>query len=673
MALKQDIKIASVIIEQHCVESLPDNGLSPLQAELLNAPAKIRICSAPTGAGKSYAFQRAMLQNERVLFIVPTRRLAQNLKLSLISSLRNENGWNSYETNEKIAVWNSDETLRLKKNGERNVLSRRLQEISGLNYAMDKGEMIITVPEVVSHILLRKRMIAQQTDIGVFDFMEAFDHIVFDEFHTISARGFGLAALFAKLTADFPSVPAKVSFLSATPVDIEPVLNTLDVPGKHIKYCEERLRKSGRSVHGNVSLSLWNCPDIPTLVNTNITLVKKEVSNNRQVVIIYNKLGDLQRHIDRFEAIFADAGIGKKEILLINSIDDSRINPDNSEPPSDFFAVGREQNPEDFKILIATASVEMGVTFKSNLLFMEPGFEAANFLQRYGRAARGEHDGKVLVRIDEQLLNKNKWLKKLKKWLIAHDGKILTINDLTAVLTMTYQKRFKTPIEEKSQKYFGQLPSRAAYTAGLYWNLLMKHFSNQGGRWRHLQTHQPMPSKTIYRFMQIIRRMEQDHAIGFLVKKWCDLFEKEAETLRDIGKGIKIKQKENEIVFISEIWLRRNTDLLDRFPILINDDGQEEIQIHDDIFRDYLFTEKECPYIKAVRTLRFPHTEYLEIFEDNPSLVKNWCNALQDESSAWDFYPEEMKAVKKLVQLTGILVGDEHSSNTTMESEISIL
>ena len=43
-------------------------------------------------------------------------------------------------------------------------------------------------------------------------------------------------------------------------------------------------------------------------------------------------------------------------------------------------------------VLIATASVEMGVTFRAaNLLFMEPGFEPLNFLQRYGRAARKGH------------------------------------------------------------------------------------------------------------------------------------------------------------------------------------------------------------------------------------------------------------------------------------------
>ena len=69
----------AVTIARHCVGSDPETGLSPLQQDLLTRPEKVRIADAPTGAGKSYAFQRAMIAGERVLFIVPTRRLAQNL------------------------------------------------------------------------------------------------------------------------------------------------------------------------------------------------------------------------------------------------------------------------------------------------------------------------------------------------------------------------------------------------------------------------------------------------------------------------------------------------------------------------------------------------------------------------------------------------------------------
>ncbi|MBF0411226.1 MAG: DEAD/DEAH box helicase [Desulfamplus sp.] len=658
------MEIASVVIERHCVENIPETGLSPLQNELLESPAKVRICSAPTGAGKSYAFQRAIIKDERVLFIVPTRRLAQNLMLSIRDSLVNDNGWTEEKVFKKLALWNSDETKRLKDAGETNIGARRIREINGLNIAIEGGEMIIAVPEVVSYLLLRYNMEKFQTDKGVFDFLVNFEHIVFDEFHTISARGFGLAALFAKLAAEFSGSRSKVTFLSATPIDIKPVLMKFDVPESHIHNYEETLTDTGRAVHGDVRLALWDCPDIPTLVKEHLDMIMAEINSSRQVVIIYNSLGDLQRHLPIFEDIFINAGINKGEILLINSLDDSRTKIDEKS----FFLSGRNYNPENYKILIATASVEMGVTFKTNLLLMEPGFESANFLQRYGRAARGNHNGNVFLRVDSRLLEKNPWLRTLKKWMETNHGKKLTISALTDVLTFDCQKRFKSPIDEKSQKYFGMLPSRAAYSAGLYWNLLMKHFSNQGHRFKHLREHQPSPSKAIYGLIKTVRKMESDRGFGELVKKWCDSFEQEARTLRDIGKGIKVIEENGGSFYVQELWLRRNTDILSRFPVTIGQDDVEEVRI-DGKLRDYQLDKKDCPFIKATRILCFPHTEYNQVVEDNSEIIKNWCKALKDGSFAWDDYPDEMEAVIKLVQMTGILVSDD----TEMEAATCIL
>ena len=79
------------VIPRHAVPSDPHSGLSPLQERMLNEAAPIRIFSAPTGAGKSYAYQKGMRErDERVLFIVPTRRLAQNLAQGLVSDLMHD-------------------------------------------------------------------------------------------------------------------------------------------------------------------------------------------------------------------------------------------------------------------------------------------------------------------------------------------------------------------------------------------------------------------------------------------------------------------------------------------------------------------------------------------------------------------------------------------------------
>lgn len=637
------------------MESDPESGLSPLQQELLNRQEKVRIADAPTGAGKSYAFQRAMMAGERILFVVPTRRLAQNLIAGLHESLIRDAGWRAEAATQKLALWTSDATEALKAGGETNVGARRVREISGLNIALEGGEMIVAVPEVVSHLLLRRRREKGQTDMGVFEILNQFEHIVFDEFHTIAPRGFGLAAVFAKLATEYPGSRARVSFLSATPLDIQAVLRRIEIPDSQIVHLKETLTSTGRPVHGHVQLSLRDCGDMVSLLHSETAAIREEIRLDRQVVVIYNRLADLQRDLPKLEAMLRAAGLPEGRVLLIDSIDDSRINI--AHP--DYFSAGRNNLPEQFDMLIATASVEMGVTFRANLLFMEPGFEPLNFLQRYGRAARGDHDGRVIVRIDDDFRNQYSWFVSLEKWISAHSGERLSINDLTETLSRQMRQRFKDRPQD-GRRYFGNLPNQAAYSAGLFWNVLMGHFSNQGHRWKHLKEFQPQPAKAVFALIRKVRKMETDARIGPIVKDWCDRFEEEARTLRDIDKGVRVVDGSGEKWRASEIWLRRNTDILDRFPVVMGEDGQEEVHIRGTL-GDSLLDRPQ--FIKANRRVRFPHTEYVAELDDDAFLIDSWCRAFRDARGlgalAWEKHPEAMAATETLVRLTGLVVTDE--------------
>ncbi|EFK07864.1 putative CRISPR-associated helicase, Cyano-type [delta proteobacterium NaphS2] len=646
-----------VTIARHFVGSDPGSGLSPLQQDLLIRPEKVRIADAPTGAGKSYAFQRAMMEGERVLFVVPTRRLAQNLIAGLHDSLVQDAGWGPETVTQKLSLWTSDATEKLKAGGETNVAARRIREISGLNTGLEGGEMIVAVPEVVSHLLLRRRMEKGQTDVGVFEMLHQFEHIVFDEFHTIAPRGFGLAAVFAKLAAEYPACRARISFLSATPLDISAVLRRLEVPDNQVVHLKETLTPTGRPVHGDVRLSLRESVDMVSLLREEVAAIQEELKAGRQIVVIYNRLADLQRHLPRLEEVLKSAGIEAGRGLLIDSIDDSRINI----ACSDFFSAGRHQPPEQFDMLIATASVEMGVTFRTDLLFMEPGFEPLNFLQRYGRAARGDHDGRVIVRVDGDLRRRNPWLRSLEKWAAGHAGQRVSINDLTETLSRQARHRFKDCPDE-GQRHFGKLPNRAAYSGGLFWNVLMHHFSNQGGhRWKHLKTYQPKPARTVFALLRQIREMQTDSRIGFIVKDWCDRFEQEARILRDIDKGVRVVDEQGEQWRAPEIWLRRNTKILDdRFPIVMDEDGDEVVHIHGRLASNLLDRPQ---FIKAKRRVRFPHSEFTVELDDDVFLIDSWCRAFRDgrglENLVWERHPKSMAAAETLVRLTGLVVSDE--------------
>ena len=493
-------------IARHCVASDPITQLSPLQQALLDDSRRVRIASAPTGAGKSYAFLRAVAQREqRVLFIVPTRRLAQNLAAGFINDLVREQGWPSVKAEAKVAMWSSDQRLELRARQVEHIGGYRLRQMQALDDTREGGEIIFAIPEVVSHLLLQRRIETGQAGLGIFDLLNVFDHLVFDEFHTIEARGFGLAALCARL-ASVPFGRARVSFLSATPLSIRPVLERLGVAAADIAELEEAVSDIGRPLHGDVVLNLSEAPSLAALVEEQQTAVAAEIAAGRQVVLIYNALADLQRERFVLAPLFDQIGIARERVLVINSIDDSR----REGATSLGFHAGRKQNPDDFSILIATASVEMGVTFRAaNLLFMEPGFSPLGFLQRYGRAARRGADGQVWVRTDEVMRKRQPWIRELWTWATTRRGQRAGITELTTLLSREAREHFKAGDSEQP-RYFGQLPNRAAFTAGLYWNALLRHESNRGPRREHLLQHQPASARMIYALLQSVRQMERE-------------------------------------------------------------------------------------------------------------------------------------------------------------------
>ena len=93
-------------IQGHAVDAWCEGGdnttrqhndwqLSGMQRMLLSDTPWIRVVDAPTGAGKSYAFQKAVLPRDKqrgdnVLFVAPTRRLTENLADGLREGLLRE-------------------------------------------------------------------------------------------------------------------------------------------------------------------------------------------------------------------------------------------------------------------------------------------------------------------------------------------------------------------------------------------------------------------------------------------------------------------------------------------------------------------------------------------------------------------------------------------------------
>jgi CRISPR-associated endonuclease/helicase Cas3 len=659
-----------VTIARHCVPQDAD-GLSPLQRALLDHPSRVRIASAPTGAGKSYAFQVAMrLHGQRILFIVPTRRLTQNLAAGLVKDLIQDASWSEARAHGSVAIWSSEQTAALKAAGELSVSGVRVRQMQALQLGSDDGEMIFAVPEVVSALLVRRRLEAGQAGAGVFDLLGDFDHIVFDEFHSIEARGFGLAALLALLaTASLERRSgfgrARISFLSATPLDLRPTLLEIGVPEDRMVVLQEELAPDGRALHGDVRLSLVEAPSLYELILDHLPRIGTELAAGRQVVVIYNALVALEKDLPALARVLPESGIAPERVLVINSVRDSIAECLHRGG----FAFGRQRDPLAYDLILASASVEMGVTFRNaDLMLMEPGFEAMNFLQRYGRAARRGADGQVIVRLDADEVRRKPWLRELADWVGKHDGEQAGIDALTEVLSRSVLAQLGVaPGAEPTAGTFGRLSNRAIWCSGLYWSVLLAHPSNRGHRGRHLLENQPASARALYRLEQDVRGLAREHGLAEPVEQWIKLFRAQAFDLRGIEPKVRVVSDSGESFDYPQVWLQRETTVFERGTQV-----GDEVHIRgsvDDYWRD-----QQDASAKRAWVCHFPHTSEVATLAHDAGLVEQWCRRMEiidPYGVDWDAYPEALTAAKKLIRLTGLVPG--HDPDIPMEAIHGIL
>ncbi len=626
----------TLTVARHAVPAGPD-GLSPLQRALIDDPARVRLAEAPTGAGKSYAFQRALRdQGQRILFIVPTRRLAQNLATGLIQDLIQTDKWAQIRAEGVVALWSADQTALLKEQGITQISGLRLRQMAALQLGSDDGEMIIAVPEVVSALLTRRPLLPGQAAIGIFDLLEAFDHIVFDEFHSIEARGFGLAALFARLVTA-PRAEgvgfgrAKVSFLSATPLDLLPTLVQVGVPENQISRLRESVQAQGRFVHGDVRLTLIEDERLYDLLLRQLPAVTAELTAGRQVVVIYNALADLERDLPALAQRLPAAGIDPRRVLVVNSVRDSIA----MGLHQGGFATGRQRDPLAYDLILATASVEMGVTFRNaNLMLMDPGFEPMNFLQRYGRAARRGEDGQVFVRVDPAEQGRKPWLRELSRWVEQRVDSVVEIQELTQVLSRSVQQSFISQPHDHNLVTFGQLPRQAVACA---------------------LAQRPSSAKRLYALEQEVRQLATEPELAACVQRWLALFHAQGFDLRGIEPKVRVVSDAGEALDYPRLWLQRETEVFER-----------GIQIEDAIHlqgrvEDY-WRETRDHQAKRHWICYFPHTTETRRLVWDPTLIKSWCQAMEDVAPYavdWDDYPQALQAAKTLVRLTGLVPGHD--------------
>ena len=575
-----------MIIRSHSVPTLP-SGLSPMQERLLRSDRYVRLVSAPTGSGKSYAFMRAMLdQSAHVLFIVPTKRLLQNLMEDAREQAREELRMRGVAEGQ-IRAWIEDRIIEWSGNqssdGNTTLAATRVRQILA-GAAHSGGRVIFAIPEVVVKMISGIR-ISGATAVNPFLYLRRFDHIVFDEFHTIDDRSFGLVCLFSLLAVS--ERQGKVSLLSATPIDVTRVLARVGVgPDDTDKVAEEVVDghpPGHRPIHGNVTVLLCGYT-LPQSIAINMNAICTSICGGHTVIVIYDALERLKRDEPVIRKMLVDAGVPSAKILTINSIDDSERRK--GEPSRG----RRYEDPRNFDVLLCTSSVEIGVTFRSTLMLTEPGHGLTSFVQRVGRVSRGAFDGQVIVSLSDHRRAREAWTRRLAD-VIEHRDE-LDVQTFIGEILRDVRRRLEPTLKEavtdldavdSRVPFYRRASWRGAFWAALFVTAIRRtkmHVQKEAqSRLREIAPGVVrLVEAKIGEILSVdvvndnMRRKSQPH------KRWVDALLESALTYRDIGLAVSVVDPDGTRHTVSESFLRRATDILGRH-IAVEEDGDRVVQL----------------------------------------------------------------------------------------------
>ena len=563
------------------------SGLSPMQERLLHSEKLVRLVSAPTGSGKSYAFMRAVLnEGVHVLFVVPTRRLLQNL----IDDARKQaqahwrdcgltdtqiESW----VDQRITEWSGNQA----QDGRESLAATRVRQFLSAG-AHSGGRVIFAIPEVVVGMISGIRVTGASA-VNPFLYLRRFDHIVFDEFHTIDDRSFGLACLFSLLAGS--ERRAKVSLLSATPIDVTKILEHTGVGADDIEVISDDVvdghTQENRPIHGNVEIVMRECSLVESIV-LSMDSVRASIASGFTVIVVYDSLKRLKREEQDIRRTLREAGVCEESILSINSIDDSARQPGAPRRGR------RYADPRDYDVLLCTSSIEIGVTFHSTLMFMEPGFGLASFVQRVGRVSRGANDGQVIVSLSARQRERHAWTRRIADVIKGNDE--LSVQEFTAQILRDVRRRLEPTRKEgeaalavvgEPVSFYRRASWRGAYWAALFIVAIRRTRMNvqKEARERLYRLSPGMVKFVDARISEIckvavvndnVRGVSQPH------KRWVDALLASALTYRDIGATIEVVDPNGERHTVTESFLRRATDILDRH-IASDEDGEWTVHL----------------------------------------------------------------------------------------------
>ncbi|GEM_PF-1480589 len=370
----------------HGVQNVQDS-LSYAQNQLLNSPdskAPIRICGAPTGAGKTHAFFEAVRRGELVFFVVPTQALAKDIL--------HKGG----ELNLPVEVWDFNQTKACLDKGQAPWVERDLQ----FKALKRTGGMIVATVEALAKLVIGITPKAQYATLDIRQLLQQIDHLIFDEAHTLNERAYGLVHLMMVFVAglhqqNLDAGWLKLSLLSATHSNLfAKFIESNLLPYGTVHCFDEQItdKEYDRAIHGDVQVEFHDQSLLET-IQTLMPNLLAQLEAEMAVLLIYDSLAQFAKDEAALAQLFIEKlGLMRNQVILINGQDKQGV----ISWGCSGFDGGTLPLPRH-KIIIGTSAVEMGVNFKVNHAIIEHGLDAAALLQRIGRVARGAKNGMAHV------------------------------------------------------------------------------------------------------------------------------------------------------------------------------------------------------------------------------------------------------------------------------------
>lgn len=530
-----------ITIAAHGVPQLSDTAfapahLSPMQYRLLTDPAPIRICGAPTGAGKTYAFlQGIRAQHHWVLFVVPTQALAANIAQT------------AQDQQIDAVVWDGTQHNRLIKEG-RNVWIERVQEVY---HMAQHGGIIITTPETLGQIFLgvTYRHVRPEMDLNL---LLSAAHIVFDEVHLLTERALGFLQAWMTLIAgqDLTGHPkARLTLLSATHSDLLTRLVGAEIPEKLVSRFDEVITTPTegapvpelRLLHGTVTIRIGE-GTVPKLLRDHLTGLLRR---HARLLVVFDSLKQYSQNAVIIEQEALQAGLTPEQVFVVTGQERQA----GAALDAVHFAVGIQPAPHH-RLIIGTSALEVGITYPEvTAAVIDAGLTPAALIQRIGRVARGNLSGEVVVATPSH----------------AVPSHFLTLQKLEGQVWTT---------EDFRQAFAPYIPihwGRARALGSAYWSMMFHTHAPAAQALRTLygaMSERPLPGAQMNQLRHEAAELKPNTQRGYL--HWLDAVDRTLQDVRGFSPTVSLQFSQGEPFTYARDWALRYLRDPDRIDIDTN-------------------------------------------------------------------------------------------------------